>query len=338
MSVALPSGPTTWREWLLSDTPRSPYQARLGRAYLSWLTFARNPLAMVGLAIVLALLVVAALAPLLATHAPTQQVLADRLQPPSTAHWLGTDELGRDIYSRIIHGSRLTLYIVGLVVLLVGPVGLLVGTVAGYVGGWLDTVLMRVTDVFLAFPRLILALAFVAALGPGIENAIIAIAITAWPPYARIARAETITVRNADFIAAIRLQGASSARIIWGHIVRLCTSSLIVRLTLDMAGIILTAAGLGFLGLGAQPPLPEWGAMISTGRQYLWSSGGSRPCPGSRSCSCRSASISWATACATCSTRASAEDRRGAALRRSAPGRGSRSPCLSACPRSPADR
>ena len=269
MSLALPSGHTTWRAWLLSDTPRSPHQARLGRAYLSWLIFARNPLAMAGLAIVLALLVVAALAPLLATHAPTQAVLADRLQPPSATHWLGTDELGRDIYSRILYGSRLTLYIVGLVVLLVGPVGLLVGTVAGYVSGWLDTVLMRITDVFIAFPRLILALAFVAALGPGIENAIIAIAITAWPPYARIARAETITVRNADFIAAIRLQGASSAGIIWGHIMPLCTSSLIVRLTLDMAGIILTAAGLGFLGLGAQPPLPEWGAMISTGRQYL---------------------------------------------------------------------
>src|SRR5690606_24556529 len=197
MSLALPSGRTSWREWLLSDTPGSRHQARLGRAYLAWLSFARNPLAMVGLGIVLALLVVAALAPLLATHSPIQQTLADRLQPPSAEHWLGTDELGRDIYSRIVYGSRLTLYIVGLVVLLVGPVGLLVGTVAGYVGGWVDTVLMRITDVFLAFPRLILALAFVAALGPGIENAIIAIAITAWPPYARIARAETITVRNA---------------------------------------------------------------------------------------------------------------------------------------------
>ena len=130
MSLALPSGHTTWRAWLLSDTPRSPHQARLGRAYLSWLIFARNQLAMAGLAIVLALLVVAALAPLLATHAPTQAVLADRLQPPSATHWLGTDELGRDIYSRILYGSRLTLYIVGLVVLLVGPVGLLVGTVA----------------------------------------------------------------------------------------------------------------------------------------------------------------------------------------------------------------
>ena len=201
---------------LLSETPRLPYQARLGRAYLSWLTFARNPLAGRARDRADAPRGRAALGAA-ARHAPAQPAGAtDRLQRPSAAHWLGTDELGRDIYSRIIHGSRLTLYIVGLVVLLVGPVGLLVGTVAGYVGGWLDTVLMRITDVFLAFPRLILALAFVAALGPGIENAIIAIAITAWPPYARIARAETITVRHSDFIAAIRLQGASSARIIWG--------------------------------------------------------------------------------------------------------------------------
>ena len=190
----------------------------------------------------------------------TATVLTDRLQPPSAGHWLGTDELGRDIYSRIVYGARVTLYIVGLVAILVGPIGLLVGTVAGYVGGWLDTVLMRITDIFLAFPRLILALAFVAALGPGIENAIIAIAITTWPPYARIARAETITLRHADFIAAASLQGASTVRIIWGHIMPMCTSSLIVRLTLDMAGIILTAAGLGFLGLGAQPPLPEMGS------------------------------------------------------------------------------
>jgi peptide/nickel transport system permease protein len=269
MSIALPKRRALWRAWLLADEPASRLQARLGRGYLSWLTFGRNPLAVTGLAIVLALVLVAALAPWFATHSPIAQDLVARLQPPSTAHWLGTDEFGRDIYSRIVYGSRITLYIVGLVVILVGPVGLLIGTVAGYLGGWIDAVLMRITDIFLAFPRLILALAFVSALGPGVENAIIAIAITAWPPYARIARAETLTVRNSDFIAAIRLQGASSARIIWGHVMPLCTSSLIVRLTLDMAGIILTAAGLGFLGLGAQPPLPEWGAMISTGRQYL---------------------------------------------------------------------
>ena len=169
----------------------------------------------------------------------------------------------------MLYGSRITLVIVVLVVVMAAPIGLLVGTVAGYLGGWVDTVLMRVTDIFLAFPRLILALAFVAALGPGIENAVIAIAFTAWPPYARIARAETLTIRQSDYIAAVRLQGAGPLRIVLGHVVPLCMSSVIVRVTLDMAGIILTAAGLGFLGLGAQPPAPEWGAMIATGRRFL---------------------------------------------------------------------
>jgi len=271
MSAALAPRPPVagWRAWLLSDTPGSPLQARLGQAYGSWLAFRANPMALVGLAIVLLLILVAAFAPWLAPQSPIAQDLAQRLQPPSAAHWLGTDELGRDIYARIVWGSRITLTIVALVAIIVGPVGLLVGTLAGYAGGWADTVLMRVTDVFLAFPRLILALAFVAALGPGINNAIIAIAITAWPPYARLARAETLTVRRTDFIAAARMLGSSPLRIVLVHIAPLCTSSLVVRLTLDMSGIILTAAGLGFLGLGAQPPAPEWGAMISTGRQYV---------------------------------------------------------------------
>jgi peptide/nickel transport system permease protein len=257
------------RAWLLAATPQSRLQARLGRGYLSWLAFKGNPLALIGLGIVALLVLMALLAPWLAPQSPLAQDLAARLRPPSAEHWLGTDDLGRDIYARIVWGSRITLTIVGLVVIIVGPVGLLVGTVAGHFGGWVDAVLMRLTDVFLAFPRLILALAFAAALGPGIENAIIAIAVTAWPPYARLARAETITIRQSDFIAAARIQGASAARIIAGHVVPLCLPSMIVRLTLDMAGIILTAAGLGFLGLGAQPPLPEWGAMISTGRQYV---------------------------------------------------------------------
>jgi peptide/nickel transport system permease protein len=260
-----------WRSWLLSSSPASRRQARLGRFYISWLAFKSNHLAMLGLAIVLALIVIAIFAPLVAPYDPNAQILADRLQFFSWAHPFGTDDLGRDIYSRIVYGSRLTLYIVVLVAIIAAPIGLLVGTTAGYFGGWLDMVLMRITDIFLAFPKLVLALALVAALGPGIENAIIAIAITSWPPYARIARAETLTIRNSDFIAAVRLQGASRARIIWSHIVPLCTSSLIIRVTLDMAGIILIAAGLGFLGLGAQPPLPEWGAMISAGRRVLLS-------------------------------------------------------------------
>jgi len=228
-----------------------------------------DPVTAVALILVAGFLLAAALAPWLAPYSPTKIDVLHKLQPPSAAHWFGTDELGRDIYTRVLYGSRITLVIVGLVVLMVAPTGLLIGTAAGYLGGWVDTVLMRVTDVFLAFPRLILALAFVSALGPGIENAVIAIAFTAWPPYARVARAETLTIRRSDFIAAIRLQGASPLRILLGHVVPLCTSSLIVRVGLDMAGIILTAAGLGFLGLGAQPPAPEWGAMIASGRRFL---------------------------------------------------------------------
>jgi peptide/nickel transport system permease protein len=258
-----------WRAWLLEETPASRTQARLGQAYVSWLVFRRNPLAMAGLAVLVALLLLALLAPTLTNRSPVTQDLSARLQPPSATYWLGTDELGRDIYTRVLYGSRITLVIVVLVVIIVAPTGLLIGTAAGYLGGWVDTVLMRVTDVFLAFPRLILALAFVSALGPGIENAVIAIACTAWPPYARVARAETLTIRRSDFIAAIRLQGAGPLRILLGHVIPLCTSSLIVRVGLDMAGIILTAAGLGFLGLGAQPPAPEWGAMIASGRRFL---------------------------------------------------------------------
>ncbi len=257
------------RDWLLSPAPGSRSQARLGRAYTGWLTFTENKLAVTGLVIILGLVIIAIFAPILAPYGPNITDLTHRLEPMSSAHWFGTDQLGRDVYSRILYGSRLTLYVVLLVAVIAAPVGLLVGTVAGYAGGFIDTVLMRITDIFLAFPKLILALAFVSALGPGIENAVIAIAITAWPPYARIARAETITIRGSDFIAAARLQGAGSIRLIWGHIMPLCLSSLIVRVTLDMAGIILTAAGLGFLGLGAQPPLPEWGAMISSGRQFM---------------------------------------------------------------------
>ena len=258
------------RDWLLAPTPGSRLQSRLGQAYLRWLAFRSNPLACVGLAIVVALLLLALLAPVVATHDPLAQSLARRLQPPSAEHYFGTDALGRDIFSRIVHGARITLLVVLVVVVTVGPIGLLVGTAAGYAGGALDTVLMRVTDIFLAFPRLILALAFVAALGPGIENAVIAIAFTAWPPYARVARAEAMVIRNADYIAATRLQGASPVRIVLRHVMPLCVPSLIVRSTLDMAGIILTAAGLGFLGLGAQPPMPEWGAMIATGRDYIF--------------------------------------------------------------------
>jgi len=261
---------SAWREWLLTDAPTSRRQARLSAWYRSWLAFRSNPMAMFGLAILIALLLIAMFAPYLAPHDPFVQDLAARLSAPGTGGYiLGSDSLGRDILSRLIYGSRITLYIVSLVALMAPIAGLFVGTAAGYLGGWIDVVLMRITDIFLAFPKLILALAFVSALGAGIENAVLAIVFTAWPPYARIARAETLTIRNADFIHAIKLQGAGALRVITRHIWPLCISSLVIRVTLDMAGIILTAAGLGFLGLGAQPPSPEWGAMISAGRRFI---------------------------------------------------------------------
>lgn len=250
----------------IAMTPAQAMHARLLRAARHLL---HNPMTLAGSLVVLVLLAVAAFAPWLAPQDPQVQDLSLALHAPSAGHWFGTDEYGRDVFSRVVWGARTTLYIVALVTIVVGPVGLAVGTASGYFGGAVDTVFMRVTDIFISFPSLVLALAFVAALGPGLEHAVIAIALTAWPPIARLARAETRALRKADFIAAVRLQGASPLRILVRHIVPLCISSVVVRLTMNMAGVILTAAGLGFLGLGAQPPSAEWGAMISAGRRYM---------------------------------------------------------------------
>src|SRR5947209_16383801 len=257
------------RDWLLTESPASRRQAAWGRWYRLWLQFRRNNLAMAGLIVAVFLIVMSLLAPVLATYDPGAQDLGNRLARPSAEHWFGTDELGRDVYSRMLYGGRITLGMVVAVVMMVAPLGLAVGCVAGYAGGVWDRLLMRVTDIFLAFPRLILALAFVAALRPGVTSAVAAIALTAWPPYARLARAETLSLRGTDFIAAVRLTGASAGRIVLRHVAPLCLPSLVVRVTLDMAGIILTAAGLGFLGMGAQPPSPEWGAMIASARRFI---------------------------------------------------------------------
>ncbi|SMQ85761.1 peptide/nickel transport system permease protein [Devosia lucknowensis] len=257
------------REPFLTREARSTREAMLQRLGIGTLTFLGNRLAVIGVAIILLLVVLAVFAPWIATHDPNLQNLRAAALPPSGANFFGTDEYGRDIYSRIVYGSRITLYIVGLVTITVGPIGLIIGAISGYFGGFVDTVVMRITDLFLAFPSLILTLAFVAVLGPGLEQAVLAIALTGWPAMARLARAETLTIRSSDYIAAAKLQGASSWQIIIGSVIPMCMPSVIVRLTLNMASVILTAAGLGFLGLGAQPPTPEWGAMTSTGRAYM---------------------------------------------------------------------
>lgn len=259
-----------FHNWALDDSPTSRSQANWGRRYRIWVNLRANPLAMIGLFIIVAFVALSLAAPLLAPYDPSVQDLGNRLSAPTAEHWFGTDELGRDILSRILYGGRVTLGMVIAVVILVAPIGLFIGCIAGYFGGMVDTALMRVTDVFLAFPRLILALAFVAALKPGVESAVLAIALTAWPPYARLARAETMTLRTSDFIAAAKLTGALPFRIILRHIMPLCVPSVIVRITLDMSSIIITAASLGFLGMGAQPPSPEWGAMIATAKRFIF--------------------------------------------------------------------
>ena len=252
-----------------NEVRRRRAEARARYLKDSYILWGRNRLMVVGTVIILLLVVVAFIAPLLATHDPLEQVLPDRLAPPSKEHYFGTDALGRDIYSRVVYGARVTLTIAFLVAAISMPLGLCIGVVSGYFGGAVDEILMRLSDVFLAFPKLILAIAFAAALGPGVENAIIAIAVANWPSYARLARAETLGVRSNDYIQVIKILGASHLRIMFGHITPMCLSSAIVRMSLDMGMIILTAAGLGFLGLGAQPPTPEWGLMVSDGRQFI---------------------------------------------------------------------
>lgn len=244
----------------------SPRYEELRRAYRMW---CRSPLSIIGTVLIGLLLAVALLAPWIATHDPFEQDFSLRLRPPDRAHLFGTDQFGRDIFSRVIHGSRIALQIILIVSVISGGVGTLVGWIAGYFGGRVDEVLMRITDMFLAFPSLVLAMAFAAALGPSLPNMILAIALVTWTPYARLARGETLRVKAQDFVEAARAMGASDTRIIGRHIVPMTVSILIVQLTLRMGTIALTAAGLGFLGLGAQPPTPEWGAMVSDGRSYI---------------------------------------------------------------------
>ncbi len=229
----------------------------------------KSPLTMAGLSIVLALVFVAILAPYLAPYDPITMSLDNRLAPPSMSHLLGTDELGRDILSRIIYGTGVALKIMIIVLMIDLPLGVLLGMVAGYFGGWIDEIIMRTADIFMAFPRLILAMAIGAALGPSLVNTMIAIAITMWPTYARLARGETLSIKERTFIEAERALGTSKARIIFSSILPLCSSTTIIRATLDMGNVIRIAAGMSFLGLGAQPPTPEWGVMVSTGRSFL---------------------------------------------------------------------
>jgi len=262
--------PAPVRQWLMSDTPTTGRQARLGMTYRIWLRLLRHPIGMVGLALVAMMVLLVLLVPWMALADPNAQALGDRLLPPSARHWMGTDTLGRDMLARIVHGARPTLAVVALVLLASVPLGLLIGAAAGLWGGWLDAALMRLSDVFMAFPRLILAIAVAAALGAGIWSAVIAIALTGWPPYARVARSEVAALRRAEFIQAAKALGVSRLRLLLRHALPLCLPSAIVRAALDAPGIVLIVSGLGFLGLGLPPPAPEWGAMVAEGRAIVF--------------------------------------------------------------------
>src|SRR5512135_1621328 len=204
----------------------------------------RSPLTVAGLILIAILILVAVSAPLIAPADPLKQVLSARLKPPSAAHWLGTDQLGRDVLSRMIYGARISLLIGTVVVGLAGSLGTFVGLVAGYSSGWLDESLMRLTDVFFAFPALILAMAISGALGPSLTNAMIAIAVVSWPIYARLVRAQVLSLREREFVEAARGLGASAAHIIWQHILPNTLAPLMVQASFDMGGAILAAAGL----------------------------------------------------------------------------------------------
>jgi len=234
-----------------------------------WARLRRNKMAMAGLVILGLLVVVAILAPVIAPYTYDYQQLGNRLQGPSAAHWFGTDSLGRDIFSRIVYGSRVSLQI-GLISIGIATfIGGLLGAIAGYYGGHLDTAIMRVMDVLLAIPGILLAISIVAALNPSLTNLMIAVGISAIPIEARVIRSSVMMVRDQEFVEAAKAVGTSDLRIIFKHILPNAMAQIIVQATLGVAGAILAAAGLSFIGLGIQPPSPEWGAMLSEGRQHM---------------------------------------------------------------------
>lgn len=232
--------------------------------------FRHNVGAMIGAGLLCLVTVTAIFAPQIATHDPLAiRILEEKFLPPQPSHFFGTDDLGRDVFSRVVIGSRISFQVAATVLLIAGSIGVVMGIISGYFGGLVDEAIMRMADVFLAFPSFLLAMAIVAALGPGIDNAMIAVAISAWPRYARLLRGQVLTVKNAPYVEAARAMGASHVRLMGVHILPNSFAPLMIQATMDAGMAILTTAGLSFVGLGARPPMPEWGAMVAQGRAYI---------------------------------------------------------------------
>jgi peptide/nickel transport system permease protein len=231
--------------------------------------FVFNPLSLLGILFIVILVFTGALAPILAPYDPIEISPDRRLTPPSPANWLGTDEVGRDILSRIIHGARISLQIGVTIVFFAAVIGLAIGLISGYFGGVLDQSLMRLTDMFMSFPTLILAIAMTAALGPSLFNAVLSMIIVWWPIYARLIRGEVLAVKEKEYIRAIRALGARPFKVIFFHVLPNTIDVVVIRASIDFGNAVMFCAALSFIGLGAQPPQPEWGAMVTTGRDYL---------------------------------------------------------------------
>jgi peptide/nickel transport system permease protein len=264
-SRSLPEG-CRWARW------KQEHESTLRNIKLSVHLFSRSPLSIIGFFIVAAFFLVALIGPLIAPY-PQDAVgavhMAQKLKAPDSTFWFGTDEMGRDIFTRVVLGTKISLQIGTIIVVVAMGIGVPLGITAGFMGGWVNETIMRITDIFLSIPGLILALAIIGALGPGIINSMIALSLVWWPGYVRLVQGKTLSLKEESFIEAARSVGAGNARIVFFHILPNCTSPIIVKASMDMGMAILAAAGLGFIGVGAQPPAPEWGAMISVARNYL---------------------------------------------------------------------
>lgn len=255
----------------ITDMHEGKTQKTVGPWKEAWREFRKNKIAVVGMIIVLFFIVLAIFAPFIAREGLNDQMMADRLQPPSAEYWLGTDDFGRDIFSRIVYGARISLWVGFSAVVGSALVGSLLGIIAGYYGRWIDIIISRIFDIMLAFPSILLAIAIVAVLGPSLRNALIAIAVINVPNFGRLIRSRVLSIKEDEYIMAARSVGLKDIRILFSHILPNSMAPVIVQGTLAIATAILEAAALGFLGLGAQPPTPEWGKMLADSKDYLQS-------------------------------------------------------------------
>lgn len=254
----------------MSDTPTDVQKRKANENRSEWVdALLSDRLAQFGVSVVFLLFVVAVFGPLVSPYSPTEQNMIHQLEAPSLVHPLGTDQLGRDVLTRLLHGARLSLGIAVIVTTVRLVIGTAVGLVAGYAGGWIDEALMRLVDTLLAFPGIVLALVIAGILGPSLVNVMLALAAVGWASYARLVRSSVLSLREREFVTAARLLGRSRTHVTVRHLIPNIAAPVVVLATLDIGGVILGIAGLSFLGLGAQPPTPEWGTMLASGRTYI---------------------------------------------------------------------